>query len=85
MTEVAFDWEDLTMEEIEFLEEYTGTALDEMQSAGSPKGKLLTAIAYIAMKRQDPEFTIEQARQLKIKEATGALDALGGPNPPPAA
>jgi len=81
MPEATFDWEDLTLEEIEFLEEYTGLSIDSMDIDGRPKGKLLVAMAYIARRRDDPDFTVEQARKMKIREANDALGAIV-PTPP---
>lgn len=74
--EIEFDFNDLTLEEIEMFEEHTGLALQDVSKETGFSAKTLTAFAFIAMRRQDPDFSMEQAKKLKIKEATDALDAL---------
>lgn len=82
-TAATFDFQDLTLEEIEFFEEYTGVTLEAVQPGRMP-AKVLTAVAYLAKKRTDPDFTIDQAKKLKITEATDALGSIVAPPSTPA-
>lgn len=61
------DVDDLTIGEVIQIEEITGMAMDSMQDAAAPKGRMLQAMAYISRKRTDPEFTLEDALNLKLQ------------------
>ena len=63
---VNFNLNDLTIGEIVTIEELTGLPFDAMTDPDKPKGKLLQAIAYISRRRENPEFTWEEAGALKI-------------------
>ena len=69
----------LKVREIEEIEEIIGVGFDVAFSAGSPKGKVMRALAYVTRKRTDPEFTLEQAGEMVIKLADDE------PDPTPAA
>jgi len=60
------DINSLTIGEIEQIEELGGVAIDAMFSAEGKKGKALRAIAYIVKRREDPEFSWEDAGNLRI-------------------
>ncbi len=75
---LEIDVNDLRVREIEELEEIMDCPFDEAFQAGKPKGKFLRAIGYIIKKRDNPEFTLEQAGELRI-----VLDEK--PDPTPAA
>lgn len=64
---VDFDLDDLTVEEIEDIEEATGCSIDRLFADDRPRGKTLRAIAWIVKRREDPAFTFEQAGKVKIK------------------
>jgi hypothetical protein len=69
MTTPQFDFESLTLDEVEQIELITGASIDQMLDAGQAKGKALKAIIYIMKKRQDPTFTLEQAGAIPLQEA----------------
>lgn len=69
-----FDLDDLTIDELDMLEEVTGEAFDSILAPGKPKAKAMRAIAYVIKRRTDPEFTLEQAGRLKI-----TMDSLPDP------
>ena len=71
----SFDFESLTLEEVEIIENLTNSSIDEAFSEGKPKGKALTAFVWIVLKRNNPSFKIEDARKLSLKEA---LDMVKG-------
>ena len=56
-TNAQFDFETLTLDEVETIELLTGTSIDQLMDAGQAKGKALKAILYVIKKRTDPNFT----------------------------
>jgi hypothetical protein len=69
MTTQTFDFESLTLNEVEQIELIAGTSIDQILDAGNPKGKAMKAIIFIMKKRTDPNFTIEQAGAVSMTEA----------------
>lgn len=61
------DIEELTVGEINQLEELTGTAIDELMGAGKPKGPMLQALGVVLMRRDNPDYTWEQAADLRVR------------------
>lgn len=68
-----FDFESLTLEEVEIIENLTGESIDEAFGAGKPKAKALRSFVWIIKKRSDPNYTIEQASKLSLKEALNMI------------
>lgn len=64
-----FDFESLTLEEVETLEALTGEAIDQAFANGKPKGKVLKCFIWIVMKRDNPKFTIEDASKFSLSQA----------------
>ena len=73
-----FNLNDLTIGEIVTIEELTGLPFDAMTDPDKPKGKLLQAIAYISKRRDNPEFTFEDAVNLKLNLASDEADFTQG-------
>lgn len=71
--ETKFDFESLTLEEVEQIELITGTSIDQIMDIGQPRGKALKAIIFVIKKREDPNFTIEQAGKISLKDAQSAF------------
>jgi hypothetical protein len=69
MTTNAFDFESLTLNEVETIELITGSSIDQLMDAGQAKGKAMKAIIFIMKKRTDPNFTLEQAGNISMTEA----------------
>jgi hypothetical protein len=69
MTTQTFDFESLTLNEVEQIELIAGTSIDQILDAGNPKGKAMKAIIFIMKKRTDPNFTVEQAGAISMTEA----------------
>ncbi len=63
--------DELTYGEMEVLEEVVGSLPDNMEEV--PKSKMMIALGLIAGRRQDPDLTLEDVRNLPV----GALD-FGG-------
>ena len=64
----AFEFNAMTLGEIDEFEERTGVSIDMAFEPGVPRGKTFRACAWIERKRTDPEFTWEQAGALRMKE-----------------
>jgi hypothetical protein len=69
MTTQNFDFESLTLNEVEQIELITGASIDQLMDAGQPKGKAMKAIIFTIKKRTDPNFTLEQAGAVSMTEA----------------
>lgn len=69
MTASSFDFDTLTLDEVETIETLTGTAIDSLVADGTPKGKNLKAIIFVLGRRTNPEFTIADAGKYTITEA----------------
>jgi hypothetical protein len=79
MTNQTFDFESLTLNEVEQIELITGNSIDQILDAGQPKGKAMKAIIFIMKKRIDPDFTIEQAGQISMTEANSLFAGESDP------
>lgn len=64
-----FDFESMTLNEVETIENLTGLAIDKLVDNGTPKGKNLKAIIYVLGRRTKPDFTIEEAGNYTLAEA----------------
>lgn len=75
----TFDIEDLTIAEVETIEDITGMAIDEAFAPGAKRGKIMRAIAFVVKRREDPDFTLEQAGNLRIalEDETRPTEASG--------
>lgn len=77
--EIAFDFDDLTIEEVEILEDITGLSIAELNPENgkrpAPQGKTLRAIVYIVNHRTNPDFTIDDAGRVKV---TAVADMTNG-------
>lgn len=67
MTEDFFST--LTLDEVETIENLSGTPMDELMGAGKLKGKALKAIIWVAKKRVDPNYKMEDAGKVTFSEA----------------
>ena len=72
------DVSDLTIAEVVEIEDRTGLPLDALGQADKPKGRMLQALAYIVKRREDPDFTWEQAGELKINTTSEKIDPTDG-------
>lgn len=79
MTNQTFDFESLTLNEVEQIELITGSSIDQLLDAGQAKGKALKAIIFIMKKRIDPDFTLEQAGQISMTEANSLFAGASDP------
>jgi hypothetical protein len=79
MTTQAFDFESLTLNEVEQIELITGSSIDQLMDAGKPKGRAMKAIIFIMQKRIDPNYTLEQAGSLSMTEANAMFVSESDP------
>lgn len=79
MTNQNFDFESLTLNEVEQIELITGNSIDQLLDAGQAKGKAMKAIIFIMKKRIDPDFTLEQAGQISMTEANSMFAGVSDP------
>lgn len=63
----SVDLNDLTIAEIEQIEEIIDAPFDAAFAPGMKRGKVLRALAFVAKRREDPTFTVEQAGRLRIE------------------
>ena len=63
---LTIDIEDLTLDEVEEIEEITGESLDNM--AAVRKGRMLKALAFIILRRDRPDITLEEVGAMKMGE-----------------
>lgn len=68
-----FSLENLTLGEVSQLEELSGLSLTEIADEHAPKGKFMTALAYLSKRRQDPSFTYSQAETLTLADVNDIL------------
>lgn len=69
--QVEFDINDLSLGDAEDLEEYTGLSVMELDGAlraGKVSTRVVTGIIWIMKRREDPSFTLAQARAIKFAE-----------------
>lgn len=77
MANEAFDFDSLTLDEVETIENLTGVAIERLAEDGAPKGKNLKALIFVMMRRNNPAFTMEDAGKYTLSQAT----ALFGDDP----
>lgn len=63
----------LTMGEIALVESLSGLSLEEVGADQKPKGLALAALAFVAKKRADAEFTWNDAQALTYTEVNEIL------------
>jgi hypothetical protein len=68
-----FDFESLTLEEVELIENLTNSSIDEAFSNGKPKGKALSAFVWVVLKRDNPNYKMEDAKKISLKDALGMI------------
>ena len=64
---------DLTLGEVEEVENYAGLPLAALAEPEAKKGKLLVALAWVLKRKQDPSFTLEHAKRLSMGDINSLL------------
>lgn len=70
-----FDFETLTIGEVETIEHISGNPIDALMDDKSLKGKSLKAVVFVIKKRENAMFTLEDAAKLSFKDAMDILNA----------
>jgi len=70
-----FEFESLTLEEVEIIENLTNTSIDEAVGNGKPKGNALSAFVWVVLKRENPNYKMEDAKKVSLKDALGMIKA----------
>lgn len=80
---IEVDFEDLTLGELEDIEEMSGVVMANV--GGNPPAKVLTAAACVLMRRTTPDFTLEDARAIRVKALNfgGTTGEEEAPDPTP--
>lgn len=65
----------LTLEEVITAEQLAGVAIDEMLDDDKLKGKSLTALVYVFNRRENPAFTMDDAKKWNLRQS---LDLVKG-------
>jgi hypothetical protein len=60
------DVAELTVGELELLEDRTGRPLSQLFAADAPRGTLLHALAYIKLRRDDPNVSWDEAGDVRV-------------------
>lgn len=72
------DVDSLTLGEVETIEDETGLLIEELMNnaAGKsrPPTRVLRCLVWVVQHRNDPTFTMEQARGLNVDEMNAILD-----------
>lgn len=76
---ITIDVSDFTLGEIEEFEEIAGVPMSSLSSQNTP-ARAMTALVLIAKRRTDPDFTIEQARLIRMGELE-VVDGEADPTP----
>jgi hypothetical protein len=63
----------LTLEEVELIENLTNSSIDEAFGNGKPKGKALSAFVWVILKRSNPNYKMEDAKKITLKQALGMI------------
>lgn len=73
---IQFD--ELTLGEIEEIENLVGRGIDAVFADGEPKGRALRVLYYVAQKRDNPNYKFEETEKITQAEA---LALLAGTDP----
>lgn len=74
---LVIDLNHLTIAEIETVEEIIDAPIDAVQDPKIRKGKVLRAIAYVMKKRENPDFTLEDAGNTRVMFSVDPIPPTG--------
>jgi len=72
----SIDIDDLTIGEVVEIEARTGQPLDALGQADQPKGLLMQSLAFIIKRRDNPDYTWEEAGALRVSAAQSTPDPI---------
>lgn len=68
------DIQDLSMRDIATIEKLSQMSISQMGEDTMPKGRMLAAMYYVTMHKEDDEFTFDMALDTPMSELNGFLD-----------
>mgnify|MGYP003639133333 CR=1 FL=1 len=68
------DIDNLTINDIETIEEMTGVAIDKLGDPDMPKGKMMRALAFVKARKTDPTATPESVGNLVLQISDSEVD-----------
>ena len=74
---IRIDVNDLTLGEVEFFEQESGLSLGDLQE-GRMTAKAVTALVCLVKRRDEPDFTMDDARKVKLSEFDVTADPTTG-------
>lgn len=80
MVELSMNLDDLTIEEIEIIEDILDAPFETAFAAGAKRGKAMRALAFVTMRRNDPNATLEDAGKVSVQGFTGGRADPPEPN-----
>lgn len=84
---LSLDFDSLTLDEIELLEDISGISIDaigkRLTGDDAPKAKTMKALAFIAARRDDPSVTLEDIGKIKLTDLTNGLEVAEQATPTP--
>ena len=63
----------LTLGEMATVEKFSGQSIGALGDEDAPKSALFAALCYVIKKRENPEFTMDDANNLTMDEVTELL------------
>jgi len=67
------DVSELTLGEVAMVEKLSDQSIATMGDESAPKALMMAAIAFVLKKREDPKYTFEQAKNMKMSELEGIM------------
>ena len=68
------NFDNLTLDEVETIENIVGVSIDDMLNKGELRGKPLKAMVWIYTRRNNPDYKIEDAGKLTLKESLAIVN-----------
>lgn len=68
------NFETLTLDEIETIENLCGISIDKLAEDGTPKGRNLKAIIFVMKRRENPDFQFEDAGKFSFADAMALFE-----------
>jgi hypothetical protein len=81
VTDVTVDFDSLTIDELDLVEETCDADLEDVMAGKVRKSKVLRAFALVALRRTNPDATLEDAGKVEVR----GLEAMLGDRPTGAA
>jgi hypothetical protein len=73
------DFDNITLGEIEEIEAYAGLPITQIADMDTTTAKLRTAFVWIVKRRDNPAFTIEDAKKLPASEMSKIFEVAEDP------